>query len=284
MCRVSFRGKSNDSLIHRPQEGGSNYTAVSVLHGVTVVDLNADIGEWDSEPPVSELELMRIISSANIACGAHAGNPAVMSRTVELALAHGVAIGAHPSFDDREHFGRREKSVPPAEIERLISRQLETLRDIAEALQARIHHLKPHGALYNMAARDRALADAVARAAMAFDPKLVLYGLAGSELLAAGRAVGLRTASETFADRAYLADGSLAPRSAAGAVIEDADLVAARAVEMARTHSVVALDGTLVQAEAETICVHGDTPGAATLAFRVRHALESAGIQISAIR
>jgi len=284
MCRVSFREKPRDSLIHRPQEGGRNYTAVSVLHGVTVVDLNADVGEWDSGPPSSEVELMRFISSANIACGVHAGNSCVMLNTVELAAAHGVAIGAHPSFDDRDHFGRREMTVSTVEVERLISLQLETLASIAARLKVRIRHVKPHGALYNMSARDRSLADAVAAAVAAFDPKLVLYGLAGSESITAGRAAGLRTASETFADRAYLADGSLAPRSAPGAVIEDADVVATRAVRMAREQSVVALDGTAVHVTAETICVHGDTPAAATLTRRVRQALEAAGVQISAIR
>ena len=251
---------------------------------MTVVDLNADVGEWDANPPVSAVELMRIISSANIACGVHAGNPAVMLSAVELAVAHGVAIGAHPSFDDRAHFGRREMNVSPVEVDRLVSSQLDALAGIAAGVKGRLRHVKPHGALYNMAARDRSLADTVAAAVRAFDAGLVLFGLAGSELIAAGRAAGLRTASETFADRAYLADGSLAPRSAPGAVIEDADLVAARAVLMARERVVVALDGTSVPVTAETICVHGDTPGAAMLARRVREALEAAGVLVSAIR
>jgi UPF0271 protein len=227
---------------------------------------------------------MSLISAANIACGAHAGNEASMAITVELAATHGVAVGAHPSLNDREHFGRREMAVSPAEVAALVSRQLETLGHVAARQQTRLHHVKPHGALYNMAARDRSLADAVASAVATFDASLVLYGLAGSELIAAGRRAGLRTASEVFADRGYLADGSLAARSFPGALIEDADVVAARAVTMVREHTVVALDGSRVRVAAETICVHGDTPGAAILARRVREALETAGVQIAVIR
>ena len=284
MCRFAFRENSKDSLICRLQLGGRNYTAVSVLHGVTVVDLNADVGEWQSSPPPSEAELMRVITSANIACGAHAGNPEVMARTVELAAAHGVSVGAHPGLDDREHFGRREMVISPADVARLISSQLASLARVAANLNVSVRHVKPHGALYNMAARDRSLADAVAAAVAAFDAELVLYGLAGSESIAAGRAAGLRTASETFPDRAYLADGSLASRLTPGAVLEDSELVAARAVMMVRDRSVVALDGTPCHVTAETLCVHGDTRGAATLARRVREALEAAGVRVSAIR
>ena len=247
------------------------------------MDLNADVGEWDTAPSTSDAELMQVISSANIACGLHAGNATVMAITVQLAGSHGVAIGAHPSFDDREHFGRREMFVSPDELYSLLSRQLEALTAVAARLNVPIHHVKPHGALYNMAARDRSLADAVASAVARLDPGLVVYGLAGSELIAAAARARLRTASEVFADRGYLADGSLAPRSIPGALIDDADVVAARAVMMVREQTVTALDGTAVRVVADTICVHGDTPGAAHLARRVRAALEAAGVRISAI-
>ena len=246
--------------------------------------MNADVGEWEGDPPPSEAELMRVITSANIACGGHAGNATVMRLTVELAAAHGVAVGAHPGFDDPQHFGRRELQVSTDEVGRLISSQLETLARVAANRAVPLRHVKPHGALYNMAARNRLLAEAVAAAVAAFDAGLVLYGLAGSELIAAGKAAGLRTASETFADRGYLADGSLAPRPTPGAVIEDAELVANRAVMMIRDGSIVAVDGSRVHVTADTLCVHGDTPGAATLARRVREALEANGVRVSAIR
>jgi len=249
-----------------------------------VIDLNADVGEWDSGPPSAEVELMTVISSANVACGIHAGDDSAMATTVELAAANGVAVGAHPSLDDREHFGRRELAVSPADVFALVSTQVAALTRIAASRNVKLRHVKPHGALYNMSARDRGLADAIAAAVIASDPQLVLFGLAGSELLAAGARAGLRTASEVFADRAYLADGSLAPRSVGGAVLTDADEVADRAVAMVRDQRVTALDGTAVGLSADTICVHGDTPGAAALARRVRAALEAAGIRISAGR
>ena len=249
-----------------------------------VIDLNADVGEWDSGPPSAELELMTVISSANVACGVHAGSYAAMVVTIELAAANGVAVGAHPSLDDREHFGRRELSVSPADVFTLVTTQVAALARIASDRNVTLRHVKPHGALYNMAARNRQLADAVAAAVVASDPGLVLFGLAGSELLAAGTRAGLRIASEVFADRAYLADGSLAPRSAHGAVLTDEDVVANRAVVMARDRRVTALDGAIVELSADTMCVHGDTPGATALARRVRAALEAAGIQVSARR
>jgi UPF0271 protein len=251
---------------------------------VSVVDLNADVGEWDSTPSIGDAELMRVISSANIACGLHAGNATAMAITVQLANTHGVAIGAHPSFDDRKHFGRRELEVSADEVFLLVLRQLESLMRVAARFNVRVRHVKPHGALYNMAARDPALADAVASAVSRVVADGVLYGLAGSELIAAGARAQLRTASEVFADRGYLADGSLAPRSFPGAIIDDGDLVAARAVSMVCDQRVTALDGTPVRVAADTICVHGDTPGAANLARRVREALEASGVRISAIR
>jgi UPF0271 protein len=249
-----------------------------------VIDLNADVGEWDAGPPPAEVELMSVISSASVACGVHAGHAAAMAATVELAARHSVAVGAHPSLDDRAHFGRREIAVSTADAFTLVSTQVGALARIAAARGVRLRHVKPHGALYNMAARDRRIADAIATAVAAFDRELVLFGLAGSELIAAGTSAGLGTASEVFADRGYLADGSLAPRSMPGAIIEDVDVAAARAVAMVCDSSVIALDGTRVPVSAQTICVHGDAAGAAVMARRIRTALEAAGVLVSARR
>jgi len=251
---------------------------------VAVVDLNADVGEWDVTLPVAEVSLMALISSANIACGVHAGDEMTMAATLELAAAHDVSIGAHPSLDDRANFGRREIPTSAAEPFELVSAQMATLARIAAARGLALQHVKPHGALYNMASRDRALADGVAAAVAAFDRPLVLFGLAGSELIAAGQRAGLRTASEVFADRGYRADGSLVPRSEAGAVITDPEAVSGRALRMVRDQQVVAVDGRVIHVTAETICVHGDTAGAALMARRIRETLDAAGIAVSARR
>ena len=247
------------------------------------VDLNADVGEHPDGAATHDAALMSHITSANIACGVHAGDEAVMRQTVVLAREHGLAVGAHPSFPDREGFGRREMDLPAADVEALIRRQVAALAVIARAEGVRLHHVKPHGALFNMAARDHAVADAVARATSALDPSLVLVGLAGSALVAAGRRAGLRTASEGFADRAYRADGSLVPRGEPGALVDDAVAVAARAVAMVRERSVLTIDGRRIDLEVDTICVHGDTPGAPALARAVREALLAAGVEVRAV-
>jgi UPF0271 protein len=250
---------------------------------MTRIDLNCDMGEsFGAWTMGDDAELMRTVTSANIACGAHAGDPAVMRRTVRLAREHGVAVGAHPGLPDLAGFGRREMRVSPDEVEGLVLYQLGALSAIARAEGVALAHVKPHGALYNMAARDGALADAIARAVHAFDPALVLFGLAGSLMLPAGEAAGLRVASEVFADRAYERDGSLASRRVTGAVIHDPDAVAARAVQMVREGRIVATNGQWIAVKADTICVHGDTPGAAGLARRVRSALEDAGVGVTA--
>jgi 5-oxoprolinase (ATP-hydrolysing) subunit A len=250
---------------------------------VPVVDLNADVGEWDTGDS-RDAGLMSWITSANVACGVHAGNAEVMESTVKLAARYGVAVGAHPSLNDRESFGRREQPVTDSEIAELITVQVATLARIAAQQFVRLRHVKPHGALYNMAARSRRIAAAIAAAVAAIDRSLVLVGLAGSELIAAGHDARLVTASEGFADRGYLADGSLAPRSMPGAVITAPDVVAARAVALVCDGRVVAMDGTSVPVAVDTICLHGDTPGAAALAQRVRAALHDAGVQVSAPR
>lgn len=248
-----------------------------------VIDLNADVGEWDRHPSPTDAALLSIVSSANIACGGHAGSETSMAETVRLAAAHHVSIGAHPGFQDREHFGRREHSIPAVEVSHLVRSQVDRLGRIATASGVELRHVKPHGALYNLAARDEAVADAVAHAVASVNPRLVLYGLAGSALIRAGARAGLRTASEVFADRGYEADGSLASRGIDGAVIDEPDLVAERAVGMVLDQALVAIDGSRRPVVAETMCIHGDTPGAVELARRVRRALERAGVRISAI-
>jgi UPF0271 protein len=231
------------------------------------IDLNADVGEAFGQDPA----LMPHITSANVACGFHAGDPGVMRDTVILAREHSVAIGAHPGFPDREGFGRRDLHLTPRQVEDIVVYQIGAIAAIAAAVGVRLQHVKPHGALFNIAVRDRFVADAIARATASVDRSLILLGLPESELTAAGEAAGLRTASEAFADRAYRVDGTLVPRTEPGAVIDDPTEVLARVVAMARDPRV------------DTICVHGDTPGAADLAARIRATLVAGGIDVKAI-
>jgi 5-oxoprolinase (ATP-hydrolysing) subunit A len=245
------------------------------------VDLNADVGEADTQD-AGDAALMPFITSANIACGVHAGNAEVMAATVSLAVRTGVAIGAHPGLNDRANFGRRELPVGIDEVKELVTAQVSALVAIAAGLSVRLRHVKPHGALYNMAARDMDIAAAIAEAVADIDRSLILVGLSGSALIAAGRTAGLSTASEAFADRAYRPNGLLDSRSSADAVLHDPVVIATRAVAMVRDQQVIATDGTPVPVTVETICIHGDTPGAATIAQRVRAELELAGVQVSA--
>jgi UPF0271 protein len=243
-----------------------------ITRRVARIDVNADVGETTGGRPVGDdAGLMPYVTSANIACGFHAGDPSVMRATIALAAQHGVAAGAHPGFPDLEHFGRRELEVGARDVEDFVVYQVGALAAIAAAQGVRLQHVKPHGALFNMACRDIGLADAVARAVKTIDAGLMLFGLPDSELIRAGQRIGLRTVREGFADRAYRPDGSLVPRTEPGAVIEDAGVVASRAVQMVREGIV------------DTICVHGDTPGATELARRVRRALETAGIELRAV-
>ena len=244
------------------------------------LDLNADVGEGRRGSLGHETALMPHITSANVACGFHAGDPGVMRDTVALAAEHRVAVGAHPGFPDLDGFGRRELQVAPADVEDFVAYQVGALAAIAAAQGVRLQHVKPHGALFNMAARDAALADAIVRATAAIDRTLILFGLPGSELIAAGHRAGLRTAAEGFADRAYHSDGSLVSRHQAGAVIDEPAVVIDRALRMVREQVVEAIDGTRVPLRIDTLCVHGDTPGAAELARVLREALESAGVRI----
>jgi len=245
------------------------------------VDLNCDMGEsFGAWTMGRDAEALRNVTSANIACGYHAGDPGVMRRTVRAAHAAGVAIGAHPGLPDLGGFGRREMHVSPAEIEDMVLYQIGALAAIAAAEGTRLRHVKPHGALYNMAARNERLAAAIARSVAAFDRDLLLFGLAGSALLAEGRAAGLRVASEGFADRAYEPDGSLTPRSRPDAVLDDPALVVRRAVRMVTEGRVTATDGSEVTLLVDTLCTHGDTPGAQALVQRLRAGLEASGIAI----
>jgi len=249
-----------------------------------VIDLNADVGEsYGAWVMGADADLMPMITSANVACGAHAGDPITMSRTVALAMRHGVAVGAHPGYPDRDGFGRRDLAMSPAELEATLLTQLGALWAVARAGGVEMRHVKPHGALYNRAAVDPDLAACVARAVARFPERLTLVGLAGSALVAAGLAAGLPVASEAFADRAYEPNGSLRARSSTGAVHTDPAVAAAQAVSIARDGRVRAHDGSMLEIRADTICIHGDTPGAAAMAKAVREALEAAGIEVRAL-
>ena len=249
------------------------------------IDLNSDLGEsFGPWPMGDDAALMDSITSANVACGFHAGDPGAMRETIALARERGVAIGAHPGFQDLVGFGRREMKASATEVEDLVLYQVSALAGMASAQGVRLQHVKAHGALYNMACRDRVLADAIAKAVAGFDRSLILFGLPDSELLRAGKAAGLTTAAEVFADRAYDADGSLTSRTKPGSVIHDRQAVVERAIRMVKERQVVATDGSTIALEADTICLHGDTQGAATLARAVRQGLQSAGIHVESLR
>jgi UPF0271 protein len=245
------------------------------------VDLNADVGESYGAYVIGDDEaLLASITSASVAAGFHAGDPGVLRRTVRMARARGVAVGAHPGLPDLAGFGRRELRLSPAEAEDLVLYQIAAVAGVAQSEGVRLQHVKPHGALYNMAATDAALAEAIARAIRAFDPSLILFGLPGSALLEAGRSAGLRVVAEAFADRAYQRDGTLAPRSRRESVISEPPLVLARVLRMLGEGVVIATDGTPVRILADTLCVHGDTPRAGRLAATLRSGLEAAGISV----
>jgi UPF0271 protein len=249
------------------------------------IDLNADVGESFGAYTIGcDAALMASITSANIAAGFHGGDPSVLRATIRLAKAHAVAVGAHPGFPDLVGFGRRELTVAPQEAEDFILYQIAAVAGVAAAEGARLAHVKAHGALYNMAARDRRLADALARAVAAFDRSLVLFAPPGSEMAKAAHDLGLGVAAEAFVDRGYEADGRLASRRKEGSVIQDVEAVAARAVRIVADRNVVCLDGSVLPVEADTVCIHGDTPGADRLAAAVRSALEAAGVTVKALQ
>lgn len=249
------------------------------------IDLNSDVGESFGAYRIgADADVMRSITSANVACGFHAGDPGVMRATVLLAKEARVSVGAHPGFPDLVGFGRRELRASPREVEDLVLYQIGALAAVAASESVPLSHVKAHGALYNMAARDRTLADAIARAVAAFDRSLILFGLPNSELLRAGEAAGLRVASEGFADRAYMADGSLASRTVKGSVIHDAKAVLERSLRMVRDGEVTAVDGSRVTFKVDTLCVHGDTAGAADLTHQLRQGLEQHGISVAPLQ
>ncbi|UTH74384.1 5-oxoprolinase subunit PxpA [Chromobacterium sp. IIBBL 290-4] len=242
------------------------------------IDLNADLGEGCC----SDAELLALVSSANIACGWHAGDAPTMRQAVRQALANGVAIGAHPSFPDREHFGRREMALPLEDVRAGMLYQLGALDAIVRAEGGQLRHVKPHGALYNQAAREPALAACLAQAIRDFNPGLRVVGLAGSLFIEACRAEGLAVWREAFADRGYRADGSLVPRGQPGDLLTSEDTVLSQVGDMVQNQRVLSIEGRSVPLRAQTLCLHGDGPHALAFARRLRQYLESLGVEISA--
>ncbi|TWG85280.1 UPF0271 protein [Cupriavidus gilardii J11] len=242
------------------------------------VDLNADVGEGCG----NDEALMHLVSSANIACGWHAGDAGVMLQTVRWALDNDVAIGAHPSFPDRDNFGRTEMQREPAQVYADVLYQLGALDAMVRAEGGRLSHIKPHGALYNQAARDRALAQAIVDAVQRFDKTLVFFGLAGSVMVQVARASGLRVKEEVFADRGYNPDGSLVRRGTPGALHDDEETALAQTLSMVRDRRVRAIDGSWVPIQADTICLHGDGAHAVAFARRIRMRLEEDGVVVRA--
>lgn len=243
------------------------------------IDINCDMGEGVG----NDEEIIPYISSANIACGYHAGDEATMKQTIELCKKYNVAVGAHPSYADRENFGRTDIRLPQKEVYELVKKQIHLLDEIAKSSGTSLHHVKPHGALYNMAARDKYLAPVVALAVLDSDYKLVLYGLSGSHLVKEGKNHGLKTASEVFADRTYKEDGSLTPRHKPGALIETTDKAVAQVMQMINKGTVTSVTGKKIPIVAETVCIHGDGPHAAEFAKAIHNALTKNNIAIKAI-
>lgn len=246
------------------------------------VDLNSDLGESFGAYTIGMDEaVIAHVSSANVACGYHASDPLVMDKTVAACKAAGVAVGAHPGFPDLQGFGRRNMACTPKEVKAYVQYQLGALLAFTTAHGIKLQHCKPHGALYNMAAKDEALAMAIAEAVASVDKDLILMGGSGSKMLEAGRKLGLRVASEVFADRAYQADGSLVPRSKPGAVIHDKDEAIARTIKMVKEGKVIAITGEEVPLEAHSICVHGDNPSAVEFVKNIRDRLQAEGVAIT---
>ena len=242
------------------------------------VDINADLGEGGQHDD----QLYSLITSANIACGFHAGDADTMRVAILRARDAGVAVGAHPSLFDRENFGRKELPVTAGDVANAVKYQLGIFQSIAESADVSMTHVKPHGALYNMAARNSELAGAVIESVMEIDPALILFGPAGSELVSAGERAGLKIAREVFADRNYLANGSLVPRARPDALLHDPSEAAERVVRMLRDGKVRSVEGPDVDVQAETVCVHGDAPGAVEFARALRSRLKKEGVRISA--
>lgn len=248
------------------------------------IDLNSDVGESYGVYTIGNDEaLMKLISSANIACGFHAGDPRIMRKTIQLALQHHVAIGAHPGLPDLSGFGRRELAISPDEAFELVVYQIGALQAMTKAEGGTMQHVKPHGALYNMASIDKRLAQSIAKAIAKVDESLILYGLSGSELLQAGAKMGLQTASEVFADRTYQRDGTLTKRTEANSVIVNPDKASEQVIQMVVEGTVNAVQGQPLSLQADTICIHGDGVDAVAFARTVRRKLEAHHIEINSL-
>ncbi len=248
------------------------------------VDLNADLGESFGAYTIGmDAEVLQFITSANVACGFHAGDPLVMEKTVRLAAAQGTAVGAHPGYPDLMGFGRRNMKVKPEEAKAYIKYQVGALMAFTKACGLKLQHVKPHGAFYNMAAVDEKLATAICEGIYEVDPDLILLGLAGSAHIRAAKAVGLRSASEVFADRAYMEDGTLVPRTMPGAMVHDKNLAIARTVRMVKEGCVETITGKIIPIQADSICVHGDNPDAIGFVKEIRDTLEREGVTVTRI-
>ncbi len=248
------------------------------------IDLNCDMGEsFGSWKMGNDAAIIKYVSSVNIACGFHAGDPTIMREAVELAAENGVAIGAHPSYPDLQGFGRRSMSLSPAEVYDIVLYQVAALKVICEVSDLKLHHVKPHGALYNQAGKDRLLAEAVAKAVISIDKNLVLYGLSGSYLISEAKTLGLNTASEVFADRTYQNDGNLTPRSEDNAMIENADAAAIQVMQMINSQTVTSTSSVIVPIYAETVCIHGDGDNALEFAINLNRTLRENGIEIKTV-
>ncbi len=249
------------------------------------IDLNSDLGESFGNYTLGMDErILELISSANIACGFHAGDPDVMHRTVQLALKNNVALGAHPGFPDLVGFGRRTMGVSPQEVYTMMVYQIGALNGFIKAEGGKMQHVKPHGALYNMAAKDKKLAEAIAESLYKVDPELVLFGLAGSEMIHAAKRIGIRAIEEVFADRTYQKDGTLTPRSQANSMITDDQKAIVQVLKMVQEKRVTSVDGSDIALQADTICVHGDGEHALNFAKKIKEKLEEANILVKSIR
>lgn len=252
---------------------------------MTKIDLNSDLGESFGIYAIGcDEKVLKYVSSANIACGLHAGDPHVMRKTVCLALENNVAIGAHPGLMDLIGFGRRKMDIKPQEAYDLVVYQVGALEAFVKAEGAKMQHVKPHGALYNMAAKDKSLAEAIAKAVYHVNPDLILYGLAGSELTRAGEAIGLKVANEVFADRTYQSDGSLTPRTQADAMIKDEDKAIEQVLTMVQKGIVYTTKGEIVEVKADTVCIHGDSEKALAFANKIKSRLEEANIIVGSFK
>lgn len=245
------------------------------------IDLNSDLGESFGAYKIgSDADVIPLISSANVACGFHAGDPAVMAKTVELCKKSGCALGAHPGYPDLVGFGRRNMAVSPADAKAMVTYQIGALDAFCKAAGIRLQHVKPHGAMYNMAAKDPALAEAICQAIYEYDKDLILMGLAGSQMLVQAKEMGLKCAAEVFADRAYEEDGTLVARTKPGSMITDEDEAVARVIRMIKEGTVTAITGKDIPITADSVCVHGDGPKALAFVEKLRNAFAAESIQI----